>query len=135
MKWDTIDIALAKNTRARRKYASYARRLQARMRCINPIEPMYRDRSRMLLDSAALPVKHQATFRASALILTDLALQGWRIRVTRDNRVTVAAPAVATSRETCTRYHSGTGTPEARCATGTTLGQGVHPSNGAQKSF
>ena len=99
MKWDTIDIALAKNTRARREYASYARRLQARIRCPNPVEALYRDRSRILLDSVALPVKHQATFRASALILTDLALQGWRIRVTRDNRVTVAAPAVATSRE------------------------------------
>lgn len=99
MNWDSVDIALPKNTRARREYASHARRLQAQMRCSEPVEALRRERSRMLLDSVSLPAKHRATFRASALILTDLALQGWRIRVTRDNHVSVASPAMAASRE------------------------------------
>ncbi len=99
MNWDSVDIALPNNTRARREYASYARRLQAQMRCTEPIELVRRERSRMLLNSASLPANHRATYRASALILTDLALQGWRIRVTRNNQVSVAPPGVSTSRE------------------------------------
>ena len=41
----------------------------------------------MMESVASFPSQHQSTLRACCLILNDLVLQGWRIRVTRDNEV------------------------------------------------
>ena len=99
MAWDSVDIALPNNARASREYVAFARALQTTMRQPEPSSNILALRKRMLSASCDLPTKHQAIYRASALILTDLALQGWQLMVDQDDRVAVTAPLLSTSRE------------------------------------
>ena len=99
MEWISVDLALPKNTRATRAYAAYARSLQSALRRAKPSNAVLLQRALMLSNSENLPEKHQALFRASALVLTDLALQGWQLRILRDNRVTVATQSSSRSRQ------------------------------------
>ena len=99
MTWDSVDIALPNNTRARRAYTAFARSLQTTMNEPDPYPAILAQRKCMLSASCELPTKHQAIFRASALILADLALQGWQLQVDNDGHVAVAAPSPSSNRE------------------------------------
>jgi len=56
-------------------------------------------RDTVLNDARALPASHQAAFRACALLITDLALQQWKLRISRQNDVRVTPPPTCSSRE------------------------------------
>lgn len=99
MEWISVDLALPKNSRARRAYAAYVWSLQSILQKSKSSDAVLGRRAQMLFDSWNLPTKHQAIYRASALVLTDLALQGWRLRIGPNNSVAVAKQASSKSRE------------------------------------
>lgn len=98
MEWISVDLALPENTRAKRAYAAYARSLQTSLRKGENFNAILSQRAQMLSNSSNLPKEHQAKYRASALVLTDLALQGRQLRIRRDNTVSIAAHAYSSSR-------------------------------------
>lgn len=100
MDWEFVTIPLPNTTRARRAYASYARKLRTIARSPKRAELATSGRRKILAFIPTIPSHHQATFRASAMILTDLVMQGWQLKVSRDNQVAVARPETSRCRET-----------------------------------
>lgn len=97
--WYPLDIPLSRHTRARRQYAHYARTLQRLTRESQSHVGVLEKRDVVLNDAGTISPTHLATFRACIHLITDLALQGWKLRIGRDNTVKVAPPAAAGSRE------------------------------------
>ena len=97
--WQSLNLPLAKNTVARRRYAAHARVLQKLTRESRPIPQILESRDAVLQEGRSLPASHRATFRACTLLITDLALQGWRFRVGIDNSVKTTPRGVAANRE------------------------------------
>ena len=89
MQWKDVTIGLPKGTRVRRAYASYARRLRDASRSTNPVDTVTKIQRQMMDSLAEYPTGHQATLRACALVLADLVLQDWRVRVTQNDEVFV----------------------------------------------
>ena len=97
--WHPLNIPLAKNTRASRQYAVYAQTLQRLIRQSQPTPKVLAKRDEVLNEGNSLAPSQQATFRACALLITDLALQGWKIRIGRDDSVKITLPDAAGNRE------------------------------------
>ncbi len=97
--WFQVNVPLAKNTRASKRFAAYAKCLQQATRKTDPIKKTMMLRSTVLDDVRTLPESHQAAFRACALLITDLSLQQWKLRISRENDVRVAPPPICRSRE------------------------------------
>ncbi len=92
MQWKNVTIGLPRGTRVRRAYATYARKLRDVSRSSAHVVAIMRLQQQMLDSVAVYPTRHQATLRACALILADLVLQNWRVRVTQNDEVFVRLP-------------------------------------------
>lgn len=90
--WLALDIPLARHTRARHAYVDYARALQRTAHQNDRPKAVHAHRWAILADTGAIAPQHQAMFRACVLILTDLVLQGWSIRIRRNSDVRVRPP-------------------------------------------
>lgn len=86
-KWLPIDIPLARNTRARQRYVKFARQLQRTAGGLDPLRKILELRAEVLGEVDKLPASHQSVFRACALLIVDLVLQQWKIRISRANDV------------------------------------------------
>lgn len=98
-KWLPVNVPLARHTRAWRTFNEYAKALQKANRSADPLEEIMRLRGDVLAHMPTISAAHQAIFRACVLLISDLALQRWRFRISREGLVHVLPPKAGRNRE------------------------------------
>lgn len=99
VQWYPVNLPLARNTRARRRYVEFARVLQRDLRYVASAQKILEHRAQLLEEMKSMQELHLSEFRASSLVLADLALNGWAFRITRTADVFAAPPTLSQDRD------------------------------------